>query len=91
MSKRFDTLQFSQERFLKLAKDPNARAEVYHKTTVDEARAALQAEMEGFIENVERIPQPYCKQVDLDFRISGPVPFTHLDIKHPVGTVILKK
>lgn len=91
LSKRFDTLKFTQERFLKLAKDPSARTKVYHKTTVDEARAALQAEIMGLIENVERIPQPYCKQVDLDFRISGPAPFSHLDIKHPVGTVILKK
>jgi len=28
----------------------------------------------GIIEDVERIPQPYCKSVDLDFRISGPAP-----------------
>lgn len=29
--------------------------------------------------------------MDLDFVISGPGPFTHLDVKHPVGSAILKK
>ena len=41
LSKRFDTLKFSQVRFQELARDPNARPTVYHKTTVDEARSAL--------------------------------------------------
>ena len=45
----------------------------------------------GIVEGVERIPQPYCKIVDLDFRISGPAPYSHLDLKHPVGSAILKK
>lgn len=91
LSKRFDTLKFSQVRFKELAKDPNARTTVYHKTTVDEARSALQSEIIGIIEGVERIPRPYCKSVDLDFRISGPAPYSHLDMKHPVGSAILKK
>ena len=56
-----------------------------------EARSALQAEIMGIIEDVERIPQPYCKSVDLDFRISGPAPYSHLDMKHPIGSLILKK
>lgn len=42
---------------------------------------ALQAERMGIVEGVERIPQPYCKKVDLDFRISGPAPYSHLDMK----------
>ena len=91
LSKRFDTLKFSQVRFQELARDPNARTKVYHKKTVDEARSALQAEIMGIVEGVERIPQPYCKIVDLDFRISGPAPYSHLDMKHPVGSLILKK
>ena len=90
-STAFCTIIFSQERFRELAKDPNSRTEVYHKTTVDEAISALQAEMMGLIEDVKRIPQPYCKQVDLDFRVSGPPPYTHLDLKHPVVSTILKK
>jgi len=91
LSNRFDTIKFSQQRFRELAKDPNARTEVYHKKTVDEARSALHAEMLGIVNEVKRIPQPYCKSVDLDFSISGPTPFTHLDLKHPVGSSILKK
>lgn len=74
LSKRFDTLKFSQVRFKELARDPNARTKVYHKKTVDEARSALQDEIMGIVEGVERIPQPYCKTVDLDFRILGPAP-----------------
>lgn len=91
LSKRFDTLKFSQVRFKELARDPNARTTVYHKTTVDEARSALQSEIIGIVEGVERIPRPYCKSIDLDFRISGPAPYSHLDMKHPVGSAILKK
>jgi hypothetical protein len=59
LSKRFDTLKFSQVRFQELARDPNARTTVYHKKTVDEARSALQSEIMGIIEDVERIPQPF--------------------------------
>jgi hypothetical protein len=43
LSKRFDTTKFSQVRFRELAKDPKARSTVFHKTTVDEVRSALQA------------------------------------------------
>lgn len=59
LSKRFDTLKFCQVRFRELARDPKARKEIYHKTTVGEARWALQVEMMGFVKDVERIPQPY--------------------------------
>lgn len=72
LSKRFNTLKFSQVKFKELAKDSNARTIMYHKKTVDEARSVLQAEIMGIVEDVERIPQPYCKSVDLDSRISGP-------------------
>lgn len=62
LSKRFDCVKFSQERFQELAKDPRAKSTVFHKTTVDEARSALQAEMMGLIEGVERIPQHIVSQ-----------------------------
>lgn len=29
--------------------------------------------------------------VDLDFTVQGPAPFTHFDVKNPVGSEILKK
>ena len=89
--KRFDTTKFSKEKFMELAQDPKANKLVFLKTTVDEARAAIQLEMKGIIKNVSRIDKPYCKSVDLDFKIDGPGPYTYLDVKHPVGSQILKK
>jgi hypothetical protein len=91
LSKRFDTKNYDQERFKELAKNPRANKEVFHKTTVDEARTALQSEMEGIIDNPQRIEKPICKPVDLDFEVNGPAPYTHMDVKHPVGSEILRK
>jgi len=90
-SKRFDTKNYDPVRFKALSQDPHAKRKVYHKKTVDEARSAIQAESEGIIKDAQRIPKPYCNLVDLDFAISGPFPYTHLDFKHPVGSAILKK
>ena len=92
LSERFDTTNYDQEKFLELGADPNAKKKtVFHKTTVDEARSALHAEMEGHIENPQRLDQSFTKSVDLDFKVDGPYPFTHVDIKHPVGSEILQK
>jgi len=52
---------------------------------------AFQAESEGMIQNVSRLEMPYAKSVNLDFKIDGPYPYTHLDIKQPVGSEILKE
>jgi hypothetical protein len=91
LSKRFDTTNYNQVRFQLLSQDPRAKVVVYHKKTVDEARSAIHAEILGLVNGVNRIPKPYCQSVDLDFVISGPWPFTHMDIKHPVGSAILEK
>jgi hypothetical protein len=91
LSERFDTTNYDQEKFLELGADPNAKKTVFHKTTVDEARSALHAEMEGHIENPQRLDQSFTKSVDLDFKVDGPYPFTHVDIKHPVGSEILQR
>ena len=91
LSKGFDTTNYNQVRFQLLSQDPRAKVVVYHKKTVDETRSAIQAESEGIIKDAQRIPKPYCNLVDLDFAISGPFPYTHLDFKHPVGSAILKK
>ena len=91
LSQRFDTKQYDQERFKGLAKDPKANQEVFHKTTVDETRTAIHAEMEGIVENPRRIEQPISKSLDLDFKVDGPAPYTHMDAKHPVGSEILLK
>ena len=47
--------------------------------------------MEGIVDNPQRIEQPICKSVDLDFKVNGPAPYTHRDVKHPVGSEILRK
>ena len=91
LPQRFDTKNYDQEKFKELAKDPKANKEVFHKTTVDEARAALQLEMEWVVDNPQRIEKPICKSVDLDFKVDGPAPYTHMDIKHPVGSELLRK
>ena len=91
LSKRFDTRNYDPVRFQVLSQDPHAKRKVYHKKTVDETRSAIQSEIEGIIKDVQRIPKPYCNLIDLDFAISGPFPYTHLDFKHPVGSAILKK
>lgn len=43
------------------------------------------------VDNAQRIEQPICKSVDLDFKVDGPAPYTHMDAKHPVGSEILRK
>ena len=91
LSKRFHTKKYDEKNFKRLAKDPKAKKEVFHKTTVDEARTAIYAEIEGIVDNPQRIEQPICKSIDLDFEIDGPAPFTHMDTKHPVGSEILVK
>ena len=60
-------------------KNPKAKKEVFHKTTVDEARTAIHAEIEGVVDNPQRI------DVDLDFKA-----YTYMDAKHPVGSEILR-
>lgn len=91
LSKRFDTKNYDREKFKELAKDPRANKEVFHKTTCDEARTALQSGMEGIVDNSQRIEKPICKSVDLDFKVDGPALYTHMDVKHPVGSEILRK
>ena len=35
--------------------------------------------------------KPICKSINLDFKVDGPTPYIYMDIKHPVGSEILKK
>lgn len=91
---RFDTKNFDQDKFIELAKDPKraeADQESFYKTPIDEARTAIQLEIQGIVDNPQRIEKPICKSVDLDFKVDGPAPYTHLDVKHPVGSNILAK
>jgi hypothetical protein len=91
VSERFDTKNYDPVRFKELAKDPKAKKVVFPKTAVDEARTAIHAEIEGIMENAERIEQPFIQFIDLDYKLSGPGPYSHADVKHPVGSQILKK
>jgi len=43
------------------------------------------------IKNVSRLEMPYTQSMNLDFKIDGPYPYTHLDIKQPVVSEILKE
>lgn len=89
MGKKFDTNICSPKIFKELARDPNIHK--FSRISIDEARAIVQAEIEGLVENASMLEKPYAKSVDLDFKIDGPSPYTDADIKHPVGTEILKK
>lgn len=61
VSKRFNTKTYDSKKFKLLSKDPKSNLELYHKATVDQARAALQAEIEQIIYNPQRIEKPICK------------------------------
>lgn len=47
--------------------------------------------MEEIVDNPQRIEKPICKSVDLDFKVDGPDLYTHMDVKHTVGSEILRK
>jgi hypothetical protein len=52
-------------------RNPKANKLVFHKTTVDKTRAAIHAETKGLVENVQRLEKPFCKSVDLDFKVDS--------------------
>jgi hypothetical protein len=63
----------------------------YTRGSVDEARAIVQAEFENIVINPTRPTKLEAIKVDLDFKVEGPKPYTHVDIKQPVGSDILTK
>lgn len=91
LPKRFDTRKFSVKEFKKLARDTGAGHVKYTRVSIDEARAAVQAKLANLIIEPTRPDTVTAKSVDLDYQILGPAPFTHLDIKTPVGSEILRK
>ena len=88
--KRFDTKNYSVERFKKLAKNPRSTTNEFDRGSIDEARAITQAELEKLITKPIRPTRETAKMVDLDFEINGPGKYTWCDVKHPVGSHILK-
>lgn len=86
---RFDTQEYNRTSFKELTVNPVTGER--NKASCDEAITAVYSEMEGIVLNPKRIKQPICKSVDLDFVVSGPGKYSHMDVKHPVGSDILKK
>lgn len=86
---RFDTTECSESKFKKLAYDPVRKD--FTRESIDEARAGVQAEQEKKIKNPTRPSESQTKLINLDLIITGPFPWTHLDIKNPIGSAALIK
>ena len=91
LPKRFDTNNYSAREFKELAKDPRVDEGKYDRVSIDEARTIVQGKLENVIIEPARPDMETAKRVDLDFTVEGPAPFTHIDVKNPVGSEILKK
>lgn len=57
---------------------------LFDKRTVNKTRSIIQVEFEGIIENASRLEKPSAKFVDLDFKLNGLHPYTHLYIEQSV-------
>ena len=91
LPKRFETTKCSIEKFKNLARDPRTDAVTYNRVSIDEARAAVQAELNDLIIQPTRLSKLDSRIIDLDYKVEGPAPLTHVDIKQPVGSATLKK
>lgn len=89
LGKRFDTTECPTSKFKQLAYD--SIREKYTRTSIDEARAIVQAELKKLVIGPNRSNKLQAQLVDLDFTVQGPGQLTHVDIKNPVGSEILKK
>ena len=89
LPKRFDTNNYSAREFKELAKDP--RDGKYDRVSIDEARTIVQSKLENLVIKPTRPDMETARRVDLDYKVQGPAPFTHFDVKNPVGSEILKK
>jgi hypothetical protein len=90
LPKRFDTNECSARKFKELAKDTRVDGVKYDRVSIDEARAIVQAKLETLVIKPTRPDMQIARRVDLDFTVQGPAPFTHFDVKNPVGSEILK-
>jgi hypothetical protein len=86
---RFDTTQCPSSKFNQLAHDSVRNK--YTRISIDEARAVVQAELQNVVIGPNRANQVEARQVDLDFTVQGPYPWTHVDIKQPLGSEALIK
>ena len=74
-----------------MAKNPRVQYNDYTRTSIDEARSVVQAELQNLIEKPSRFSFKTSGIVDLDFKIEGPALYTHLDVEDPLGSYTLKK
>jgi hypothetical protein len=91
LPKRFDTNECWARKFKELAKDLRVDGIKYDRVSIDEARAIVQAKLETLVIKPTRPDMETARRVDLDYTVQGPAPFTHFDVKNPVGSEILKK
>ena len=91
LPKRFNTNNYSAREFKELAKDPRVDGVKYDRVSIDEARAIVQAKLENLVSKPTRPDMEKARRVDLDYNVQGPAPFTHVDVKNPVGSETLKK
>jgi len=61
----------------------------YNRISIDEVRVAAQVEIENKIINPTRLDIMETRRIDLDFKLDGPEPLTHVDIKNPGGLSVL--
>lgn len=69
-------------RYEELCKDPQPPHKTNNKS-IEEAKAILQAENEGRVENPRR-PDLSKGEPNLDFKVDGPPPFKYVDVKTPI-------
>ena len=91
LPKRFDTNNYSAKEFKELAKDPRVDDGKYDRISIDEARTIVQGKSENLVIKPTRSDMETARRVDLDYKVQGPAPFTHFDVKNPVRSEILKK
>jgi hypothetical protein len=91
LPKRFDTNNYSAREFKELAKDLRVDDVKYDRVSINETRAIVQAKLENLVSNLTRPDMETARLMDLDYKVQGPAPFTHFDVKNPGGLEILKK
>jgi hypothetical protein len=71
LEKRFDTTRCPTNKFKRLAQDPRTTSDTYEytRTSIDEARGVIQAEMENLIIRPTRPNKITAQEVDLDYQV----------------------
>lgn len=73
-------IECSQERFNELS--TNLQTSKIDSKSIIEANGGLRAESKGLVKGLRRPKNP---EIDLDFEVSGPFPYSYMDIKTPIN------